>query len=451
MSKRKKIRVKGRAITKETASNAKVIVQELNVISANRHYKDVGEYRISLDSAERPHYPNRTRLYDLYDDVVLDGQVSGCIDKRIDAILNKTLIFQNSAKKHVDEMDEVIGSNNFRKLIRQIILSKLWGISGLEFVPGAEIEFLEIPRKHIKPEIKVITKEQSDYEGIPYEGISNVWVIGEDKDLGLLLKASLYALYKRGTLGDYAQYIEIFGQPVRIVYYDAYDTKTKDELRKTLDESGSSLAMMIPKQAQFEMKDGKQSNGDGNLQFKFLSYLDDQVSIVILGNTETTQASASSGYAQSKEHGKQQLQITKSDLKFVENLLNSKKFMAILKSYGLNVEGGRFAYEKEIDLTELRAKAEVDKIVIETYKVPVSDDYVYKTFGIEKPENYDELKAKQEADKLALQQQKEDPAPEPPAPKDKKAKPAKPKSDKLSDNYWQKLRTTIADFFDPAP
>jgi len=441
---------KGSVTKTSEPRNAKIIVQELNILSADRHYKDIGEFKNSLQSAESAHYPNRARLYDLYEDVMLDGHVTGSIDKRVDAVLNKTLTFHNAAKKHEEGMDDVIASNPFRKVIRQIILSKMYGISGLEFLPGAELEFLEIPRKHIKPHKKLISREQTGEEGIAYEPLTNVWVVGEDKDLGLLLKASMNVIYKRGTLGDWAQYIEIFGQPVRIVYYDAYDTKTKEEVRQVLNESGSSLAMMIPKQAQFEMKDGKQSNGDGKLQFTFISYLDDQNSIIILGNTETTQASSSSGHAQSKEHGKQQLEITKSDLKFVENLLNSPKFLSILKTYGLPVEGGRFVYEKEIDLAELKLKAEVEQLVMETYKVPVSDDYVYKTYGIEKPDNYDELKAQQEAERLALTQR--DPAPTPPAPGKPKPKPTDPPQKKLAaTNLWRLFREQLADFFDPAP
>ena len=82
----------------------------------------------------------------------------------------------------------------------------------------------------------------------------------------MILACSMYAIYKRGGFGDFAQYVEIFGQPVRIMKYDAYDTKTKQELKTLLTDSGSSLAMMIPKQAEFEMLDGKTSNGDGKLQ-----------------------------------------------------------------------------------------------------------------------------------------------------------------------------------------
>ena len=450
---KKKIKGRNVTVTTEPKKN-QVVVQQINITSADRSSKDIGFFKSSLESAERIHYPNRSRLYDLYDDCMLDGQVAGSVRKLVDEVLNKKIVFQK-AKKNVEAMDEVIESSHFRGVVEQIVLSEIWGISALEFIPGDEVlEYKEFPRKHIKPDTKTIALHQSGHEGIPYEGVSNFWIIGKEKNLGLMLKASMYAIYKRGTLGDWAQYIEIFGQPVRIIYYDAYDEKTRLEVKQVLDESGSSLAMMIPKQAQFEMKDGKQSNGDGNLQFKFLSYLDDQISIIFLGNTETTQASASSGYAQSQEHGKQQLKGVKSLLKLVQNYLNSAQFMGICKMYGLPVEGGKFIFEQEIDLAELKSKAEVEKVVKETYNVPVDDDYVYETYGIPKPANYEELKKKQEAAASA--------ASNPPA-LDKGKGAAKPKPAKnqsalpsplergRGEAFITWLRTELADFFDPAP
>jgi hypothetical protein len=444
-----KKKIQGRNVTVTTEpKKTQLVVQEINITSADRSFKDIGVLKSSLESAERVHYPNRSKLYDLYDDCMLDGQVAGSVRKLVDEVLNKKIVFQKN-KKNVKQLDEVIESSNFRSIVEQIVLSEIWGISGLEFIPGdVVLEHVEFPRKHIKTDTKTISLYQSTSDGgVPYEGVSNFWIIGKDKNLGLMLKASLYAIYKRGTLGDWAQYIEIFGQPVRIVYYDAYDEKTRMEVKKVLDESGSSLAMMIPKQAQFEMKDGKQSNGDGNLQFKFLSYLDDQISIIFLGNTETTQASASSGHAQSQEHGKQQLKGVKSLLKLVQNYLNSPHFLGICKMYGLPVDGGKFIFEHEVDLTELKSKAEVDKIVIETFNVPVDDDYVYETYGIPKPANYDELKKKQEEAAQSVPANPTKPA---------SGKPAKPKvpslrGTKQSQDFLTWLRTSLADFFDPAP
>jgi len=455
-----KKKIKTGIVTKTSSTTTpKLVVNQLNLISADRSRKDIGTFKDALQSAEMIEFPQRVKLYNLYEDVMLDGHVTGIISKRLDAVLNKKLRYVNAAGKRVDEFDKTIKSIAFRNIIKEIMLSIIWGIRGMEFIPGEKLTFAKIPVRHIKPEVQMIVIEQYDEKGIPYAGVSNLWVVGEKDDFGLLLKCAPYAIYKRGNMADWAQYIELFGQPVRIVKYDAYDEKTKIELREVLDEAGSSLALMVPKQADFEMMDGKQSNGTGELQERFKIALDAEMSVIILGNTETTTSSKSSGYAQSKEHGKQQLEVTKSDLEFVVNMLNSDHFIRILKSYSLPVvEGGSFEYEREIDLAELAQRVAIDKEIAVSLKTPLSDDYVYETYGIPKPDNYDELKAKQEEQRQAAMNPPVSEAdPNKPAPGKPKPK-AKPKAKDLSadektnaESFINWIRNQLADFFDPAP
>src|SRR5665213_760576 len=277
-----------------------VIVNQIVIRPVDRTSKDIESWRIAHRVAEQVYHANRVRLYDLYSDVILDGHLTGIIQRRLDAVLNKNLHFERNGERD-EEFDDIVESEVMRSVITKLLESKLWGISGMEFMPGTDILFEEIPRKHINPSLQIIQKEQYIEEGWSYPDLTNVWIVGDKDDLGLLLKCSPYALWKRGNLADWAQYIEIFGQPVRVIKYDAYDLKTKMELQQVLDESGSRLAIMIPKQADFEMQDGKQSNGDGKLQDTFKTACNDEMSVIILTNTETTTSSVKSGYAQSKE------------------------------------------------------------------------------------------------------------------------------------------------------
>lgn len=440
-------------VTKEkVAEQPTYIIQEINLVSPDRTRKDIQNLKKSVLSAESVHYPNRVLLYDLYHDIVsMDGYLKGVIEKRITSVLNKTIKFIDKNGEENKDVTKLMRSNTGRKLIRKILESQLWGISGVEFKIGDKFELEEIPRKHIKPEKGIITKSQyssTSENGFPIKDLPFVWVIGEKTDLGILLACSMYAIYKRGNFGDWAQYVEIFGQPVRIMEYDAYDTQTKEELKKILNEAGNSLAMMIPKQATFQMLDGKQSNGDGKLQSSFKDACNQEMAIAILGNTETTSSSSSSGYAQSKEHGEQQQEIIASDLIFVENCLNSSHFLTILKSYGYDVESGEFEYQLELNLERLKTRLEIDMKVSE--KVPVDDDYFYETYGIPKPKNYDKLKAKMEGSEKETEPEKPNTVPE------KNTSEDKPEEEKenlidisqptVVDKFFQKL----ADFFDQA-
>ncbi len=361
-----------------------LVNNELHIRSVDRSRKDISSWRQALISAESVHTPNRSRLYDLYDDVLLDGHLAGIIAKRMDAVLNKALYFIQEGKR-VHEMDHLINSNAFRGLLRIIMQTPLWGISGVEFIPGQELAYKKIPRKHIRPKEGIISFEQNGLEGIPYTGLPNVWIMGEPDDLGILLKCAPYALYKRGDIADWSQYIEIFGQPVRVMKYDAYDEQGKAQLKKALEESGSSLTLLLPKQAEFEMQDGKFTNGDGSLHLSFVTTMNAEMSILILGNTETTVSSRSSGYAQSKIHEAQQLEITKSDMVYVANMLNSPRFLAQLRSYGLPVANGRFVFDRVIDLDDLGKRLAIDEKLAS--HVAISEQYWYETYGITKPLN----------------------------------------------------------------
>lgn len=431
-----------------------ILINELVIVAPNRAQKDLQDFRAALQAAESVYCPNRTQLYDLYSAVVLDGHLCGIMNKRMEYVLNKKLYALDKNGKEAEAYFDLFGKNEWRELIKTLLEVRFWGLSGLEFIPGEELDFVPIPRKHIKLDKKRISKTQmlmDEESGIDYADLPNVWVLGKENDFGILLQCSPYALWKRGNLGDWAQFIEIFGQPQRVARYDGYDKQTKIELRKALEESGSSMAIMIPKQAELEIMDGKTSNANGELQDKFRQACNDEMSVIVLGNTETTTSSKSSGYAQSKTQSEEQDEINKSDLAFVASLLNSKRFLQILKSYGYPTDGVSFKFEDEKDIEYLTSRIEVDMKLASL--VPMDDDYFYDMYDVPKPANYDQLKKEKEQQKeqavaAAGQKNGQTPDGEKPKPDDGNGKGSQKKV-KLSG--FDKFLNTLSDFFDRAP
>lgn len=449
------------ALKQPIENDKAIVVNHIVLRNVDRTMKDIQTWRNAHIAAERIIWPIRQRLYDLYKDVELDGHLSGIIEKRMSAVLNKKLYYKDASGSKIDTLDELIKTKAFRDFRKLIFTRKMWGISGAEFIPGKTFTWVEIPRKHIKPEYKIISTEQVGFDGFDYTTMPNIMVMGDTHDLGLLLKCSPYALWKRGGLADYAQFVEIFGQPVRVAKYDAYDEETKKQLYDVLENAGSSLALMIPKQADFEMMDGKTANANGDLQTQFLKALNDEMSVIVLGNTETTTSSQSSGQAQSKQHSKQQLEITKSDLEEELQYLNSPEFLSIVKSYGFAVgTGGEFCHEQEADVVELTQRIQVDSQLAKI--VPIADDYFYETYEIPKPDNYEELRKKMDEQKeMELNPQHEQTEAQQ---QDVKKKKDKAKTDKAAAEdddvedlsaaeftLWEKLRFKLSDFFAQAP
>lgn len=380
------------------------IVTQIVVRSANRSEKDSGDFNNAINSAIRVYHPNRKQLYDIIENYIIDGYVHGLMRKRIDAVLNKFLYFRKDDKR--DESFDVLRKNGkLRLIVEQILLQLAWGLSAMEFrcVPEGNDFILHIlPRKHIKPEVGKITLQETGGEGYDYENTWNLWVIGDRHDFGYLTNCMPYAIWKRGMMADLAEFIEMYGKPIRKMTYDMHDPQSKIEAQKTLAETGSVSEIFIPEGIDLELVESKQGASNGQLQDSARKAMNDEMSVIILGNTETTSSSKSSGYAQAKEHSKQQLEITKSDMEFVLTMLNSKKFLNILEQCGFDTKGGEWVFEKEYDHVAVRQQMSI-AMMMERMGHPVDADELYELSGYDKPADYD----KRVKEKQALKEQKE--------------------------------------------
>lgn len=426
-----------------------VVINNLTLRTVNRVQPEIDKWRTYHKVAEYIEHPSRVNLYDLYDDILLDLHLSGIIGKRLRSVRNKKIRFVKDGKE-VAGMEDFIKSKSFRFIRKRIFDSLAWGLSGLEFVPGEKVTVREIPRKHIKPHLKCITKEQNGrvaVEGGYYNENPMLFVMDNTDDpLGFLLKVCPYVIFKRGAFGDWAEYIEMFGRPSRVYKYEPGDEQGRQQLEEVVKTAGAALDMMLPKTVDYQPQDGKNSNGDGQLQERFKNACDEQLSIGILGQTETTKSSGSSGYAQSKTHEYQQLEITQDDMDYELDHLNDEKFLSILQSYGLPADG-RFEHEQEADPEKLIAELEIDS----KFPAPLADDYFYEKYKRPKPANYDALKA----EKLA---QQTSPSPKIEKEQEDEVKPPKSKEkgqtvedlmEEASEGWMNRLRHKLADFFDP--
>ena len=165
--------------------------------------------------------------------------------------------------------------------------------------------------------------------------------------------------------------------------------------------------------------------------------------VLILGATETTNSSKSSGYAQSQTH-KETVDELAQDDKVKELCMLNEIVLPVLITMGLLPAGGKFASEDPVDLDTAERKIKVAQAV-KLMGFPLDADDIYETSGLKKPDDYDAQVAKMEADKAAENAAKQ----LPPAATGKKKAPPKPGEKKLS--RLDEFRLMLADFFDPAP
>jgi len=209
------------------------------------------------------------------------------------------------------------------------------------------------------------------------------------------MKAAPYAVLKRGGLGDYAAFIQTFGNPLIDAMWNGFDEKQRLQLNKALEDIGAGGVIIRPDGTTIDIKENN-VNATGDAHGSFLRFCNTELSKSLLGSTETTESSKSSGYAQAETHQDQDDLKHMNDLAFTRKILNSR-FIRILHAYGFETKGGEFVIQGEDQELEKDKSFEMHFKMAKDLGLPVDDDFWYETYGIPKPDNYEQLKKAKEA------------------------------------------------------
>lgn len=372
--------------TTHTTAPQPVVVNQLIVKSPTRKVYDVGNWRTALQSADsgRP-----KMLFDLFDDICIDGILADAIEKRITAVLNAELTFQNDKGETVPELEAIIDTPDFELLIRQIMLERFYGRTAAEIICTPDTFHVEaIPPKHVNIAKRCIVIHDTDDKGIPYEGDSSLLVIGRERDYGLLLKATPYAIYKRGGFGDWSQWVELFGMPQRVGKYNSYDPESRRLLERAMEEAGSAPYIIIPKEAEVETKSA--GNGNGASYNEFRQACNEEILITILGQTLTTVQGENGARSLGEVHKEVEEGKNRTDMRFVQRILNTM-LMPMLEARGYPVSGGRFVFPKAAEALTVTDIVQLSEIM------PIPQSYLHQKYSIPTPQDGEPIARRQPA------------------------------------------------------
>jgi len=241
-----------------------------------------------------------------------------------------------------------------------------------------------------------------DVNGVPLDSFSNCLVVCDDpRGLGLLATCAPYALYKRGNIGDWAQFCQIFGMPIREYTYAAGDEEARKRLLVDASKQGANAVYIHPEGSNMTLHESSQKSGTNDLYERFTDHCDEEMSIAVLGNTLTTKSDTNGTQALGTVQAKEQMKITEDDVQFVLDLLNYN-MTDIFSALGVNTADGEFVHV-EPEYTDKQVQINVVSKLKEM-GLPMSDDYLYRVFDVDKPDNYDELKRVIDATRLAAEE-----------------------------------------------
>lgn len=381
------------------------ISKTITVESKRVTSQDLTKWKTAIQSAKSAMNPRRRMLYELYDSIIVDGHLESVMEKMIASVANKRLVFVPHKKD--DGMDvEFINENIIqtpwmRKLIKYRMESKAFGHSLAELIiaKGMITDARLVNRLNVVPERGWLAMDYNNLEGsgIAYrhDKYYSKYLIefGEEKDLGKLLNAAQYVIYKRGGIGDYAQCVELFGMPFREARYNPFNPGDREKLDEAMSKAGAAGYAVIPEGSSINFHQTSMGTGAKDLYVSLIKEIcNEELSKIFLGNTLTTSQGENGARSLGEVHKDAENEMMLSHLIETEFDLNWN-VKEVLAMHGVpNLNKGKFMFQESSDLP-MTERIGIDVQLFNSGAVEFPENYWYETYGIQKPDNT-ERKAK---------------------------------------------------------
>ena len=372
-----------------------LVINQVVVQAPQRRVYDVGDWRSAMRSADTGRAKS---LYDLFDEILIDGLLADAIEKRTEAVLSAGVTFVNAQGKEVEEITDIINSSAGETMLRSILAQRFYGRSGFEVSFANGFTCQPFKPKYIDLQHQTILLNDVGDKSVSYTDNSQILILGRPLDYGLLLKAAPFAIYKRGGFGDYAQWIELFGMPQRIGKYNTYDPASRALLEEAFKNAGSAPYLIIPKESDIETREG--SSGSGASYDEFRKACNEEMLITILGQTLTTVQGERGARSLGEVHMEVEQNKHKGDVRFVERVLN-ERVIPMLEARGFNLQGGRFMFPKEAEPLSVADIVNLSEII----QIPAA--FVHDKYGIPMPKDGEQIARKQTQEVIEVKEEQD--------------------------------------------
>lgn len=385
-----KVNLSGNAVAKKvslSSADAKDITKITNlmvdVIRRQRRLwrKEITDWQAARYAKYNAEIPRNWLMQEVYDDIMLDGHLTGITENRTLRTTNKTYVFQINGITDDKLTESTIKDQEWFEYVKDeahrstyVGENVIW-IS--EFQKGAIQKVEVLPRGLLVPERSTLLYDINATKGIDYSVIKDILLPARFYSVvGLLEKAAVYTILKRHSWGSWDEFEELFGIPIRIAKIASQSETVKNEVAGWLEEMGSAPYGVFPMGTEVEIKENSKTDSF-NVFFKKIEALDKELSKLVLHQTMTTENGASK--AQGSVHENTMEQVVLSDEKKMLSFLNNRLVPA-MRMLGYKIpDNAKIAIEKT---TDPAAQIVVDKELMSAGYI-LKKDYLERTYGSE--------------------------------------------------------------------
>ncbi|AMA48976.1 phage portal protein family protein [Flavobacterium covae] len=342
--------------------------------------KEINDWQSGRYAYYNSEIPRNWPMQEVYDDVELDGHLTGISEDRTLSTTNETYIFAIDKIKD-DKLTSYIEDQEwFDNVLEEAHKSIYRGETVIwikDFEKGNIKEVELIDRSLLVPGQKILLYDINSFKGLDISEIDDVLLYAKFYNkIGLFEKAAVYTILKRHSWGSWDEFEELFGIPIRIAKIASQSETVKNEVAGWLEEMGSAPYAVFPMGTEVDIKENSKTDSF-NVFFQKIKALDAELSKLILHQTMTTENGASK--AQGTVHENTLKRLIKSDQKKMLSFLN-KRLVPAMRKLGYAIpDNAKIMIEKVKDAKEQIA---IDSQLLSNGYV-LKQDYIEGTYGVE--------------------------------------------------------------------
>ncbi|OWP76546.1 phage portal protein family protein [Flavobacterium oreochromis] len=385
---RNTVNLSGNAVKKISLSNVdtknieKVTNLMVDVIRRQRRLwrKEITDWQSARFAYYNSEMPRNNPIQEVYEDIELDGHLTGISEDRTISCVNENYIFSIDNVKD-DELTKLIEDQVwFDDVLEMAHKSTYKGETFVwikDFEKGKIKEVELIDRSFIVPNKKILIADIYANTGIDVSQVEDVLLYAKFyNSIGLFEKAAPYAILKRHSWGSWDEFEELFGVPIRIAKIASQSEQVKNEVAGWLEEMGSAPYGVFPIGTEIDIKENSKSDAF-NVFYQKIKALDAELSKLVLHQTMTTENGSSK--SQGEVHENTLMRLIKFDQKKMLSFLNNKLVPA-MRLLGYQIpDNAKISIEKTKDPEK---QITIDTELLSNGYV-LTQNYIEGTYGVE--------------------------------------------------------------------
>ena len=348
----------------------KNLSQSILPIRLDRIRQDALSWRTAIEEAERPFNPFRVLQQQIYIDVILDGHVKSCIERRKDLTTLRDWQLVDGKGKVLEDVTKLLDSVWFNRFIGHSLDALFFGYSLIELgdVTNNQFKGIKVTKRwNVSPDRYVVSNMAYNLSGSafleePFKDwhvyVSTPNDIGtSDCGYGILYEVALYQIMLRNLLGYNGDFVELFAQPIRVGRTNKIEEAERQSFVDALANMGSSPYILLDAiDDQVEFIEAKNSGTAWRSYDNLETRLQKIISKIILGHADAMDSTA--GKLGSEQGGEesptaQALEDKQSkDGYFVTDIINSE-LLPRLRKLGFAIpEDAKFEFKNDHEVHE---------------------------------------------------------------------------------------------------